>query len=81
MYSKERIARLEILALNQTLIIEQLSCAISAMMSTEVRAQALDRSAEDLLKLVFTEGVPLAILDLAVDWRQKIARPDIMQTS
>lgn len=81
MTSKERITRLEILALNQTLIIKHLTQAIGPMMHPAIRAQVLEASTEDLLSLIYTDGLPLAVLDLAIEWRQQIASPDIMLTS
>jgi hypothetical protein len=79
--TRERLIRLETLVLNQALIIGQLTQAVSAMMSSEVREQTLDRSAEELLELIFTDGVPLTVLELSVEWRQQIADPGITRIS
>jgi len=81
MANLKRLERLETLALNQALIIGQLTQAISAMMPPSVRERALDRSAEVLLELIFTDGVPLTALELSVDWRRQIAAPCIMRTA
>lgn len=77
----ERLENLEVLALNQTLIIEQLSSAVCALLTPSIRKQVIDRSTEELLDLLFLEGVPLGMLDLAVEWQQKFAAQDIMQFS
>lgn len=81
MTNLKRLERLETLALNQALIIGQMTQVISAMMPTAVRERALDRSAEQLLELIFTDGVPLTALELSVEWRQQIASPCIMRTA
>ncbi|WP_339859105.1 hypothetical protein [Pseudohongiella acticola] len=81
MMSSERLARLELLVLNQALIIGQLTHAMNAMMPPAVRELALDRSAEELLELIFIDGVPLTALELSVEWRQQIAGHDITRTS
>jgi hypothetical protein len=81
MKDSQRLARLEMLALNQALIIGQLTQALSAMMTPTARERTLDRSAEELLALIFGDGVPLTALELSVEWRQQIANPDITQIS
>lgn len=81
MKHRKRLERLECLALNQALIIGQLTQAVNAMMPPAVRERTLDRSAEQLLELIFTDGVPLTALELSVEWRQQIASPCIMRTA
>ncbi|MDF1622504.1 MAG: hypothetical protein P1V33_03420 [Pseudohongiella nitratireducens] len=78
---EDRMKRLETLALNQTLIIEHLSQAIAGILTNDERNKLLDKSAEDLLELVFTDGVPLSTMSLAVEWRNCIGRSSIMPTS
>ncbi len=78
---RKRLERLETLALNQALIIGQMTQAISAMMPPSVRERTLDRSAEELLRLIFMDGVPLTALEVSVEWRQQIAGSGITQTS
>lgn len=77
----DRIARLETLALNQTLIIEHLTGMVRCLVTPEVREHVLDTSAEDLLQLMYVEGLPLELLEPAIAWRQSVAMPGIMQIS
>lgn len=72
MTQRKRIERLERIALNQTLIIEQLSWLLRATCSAGTLSDMGDSSAEVLLRLIFEQGVPIEALDLACQWRQNM---------
>lgn len=77
-----RLERLEQIALNQTLIIEQLTRLVRDMAPKAAVERALDSSAEGLLELVFGQDVPMEMLGLVVDWRRSLAGvQDVMLTS
>lgn len=77
----ERLNRLEMLAINQAFIIEQLSKALDDLLLPVTREKVQLGSAEDLLALMYEEDVPLTALELAIEWRQSMAKPNIMQFS
>ncbi len=82
MNTDERVLRLEALALNQTLIIEQLTLLVADFAPTKSIELALDVSAEGILELTFEQRVPLDVLEMAVDWRRGLAGTrEIMQIS
>ena len=78
----DRLERLERIALNQTVIIDQLTEMVRELSPPTVLNRALDKSAEQLLELIFRDSVPVELLDLAVDWRKQLASPpEVMLTS
>lgn len=78
----DRLERLERIALNQTVIIDQLTAMVRELSSPGVLNRALDKSAEQLLELIFRDSVPVELLDLAIDWRKQLASPqEVMLTS
>ena len=81
MNTLERIERLEMLAMNQTLIIKHLTKLIAEVAPMRLIERAQEASAEDLLGLVFEQDVPVSALDLAAEWRVSLSKEEIMQTS
>lgn len=81
MKTEQRLARLEVIAMNQILIIDQLSSVISKLAPASLLQSVMDESAETMLSLMYEDGVPLSSFDLATEWRQGIASPDIMRIS
>jgi len=81
MNTQERIAQLEMIALNQILIIDQLTAVVAELVTPAMRSNALDSSAENLLQLIFVDEIPLQTLDLTVRWRKQMGEPGITQTS
>lgn len=78
----ERLESLEILALNQTLIIEHLTLLVAEFAPTNAIELALDASAEGILALVFEQQVPIEALEVSTDWRRSLAGTgEIMQIS
>jgi len=79
--TRDRLEKLETLVLNQAFIIEQLSLAVDDLLRPATREKIQLNSAEDLLTLMYEEDVPLTALRLAIEWRQRMAKPSIMQFS
>ena len=78
----KRLIRLEQIALNQTLIIDQLTQLVRELAPALAVERAMDASAEDLLGLIFEHEVPVEVLGLALDWRRSLAGvQDVMLTS
>lgn len=78
----QRLERLEQIALNQTLIIEQLTQLVKALAPVTVVRDTLDACAEQMLGLVFDQGVPVEALELTADWRRSLAGArEVMLTS
>lgn len=73
MNTENRLERLEILALNQTLIIEHLTLLVAEFAPTSAIELALDASAEGILALVFEQQVPIDALEISTDWRLSLA--------
>lgn len=82
MDAMQRLERLERIALNQTLIIDQLTALVRELSTQSMLERSMDSSAEALLELMFEEEMPAEALDLAIDWRQRLSNVrEIMQTS
>ncbi len=81
MNTQKRVAQLEMIVLNQILIIDQLTTVVAELVTPAVRSTALDNSAEELLQLMYDDGVPLEALDLAVQWRRRLGEPSITRIS